>query len=642
MTAAPPSPAASRSRADVLGPLVLLVVVAAFAAWCAAHASFFEWSIDEGMYLMRARMARLGYRLYDDIWFNHPPLLVQLVMAAFERFGERVETARAASIALGAVGVAAVGLIARELDGWPAAVAAAAVVATAPLYNGLARAVMSSLPAVAMATLALALALRCGRTGRARWLAASGLAFGVGLAIKYIGLPLVPAVVLAAWPAARGSARRAAAGLAVWSLAAAAIPAAALAPYGLPVVLDQTVGSVLGARDAYPLDVLDNLGDAMEWLTEGHLGIALLGAFGLSMGLGRDRRWRVVALWLAADAAAVVVQAPLWSHHFVLPLVPLCVAAGHGLVRGAEQLVRRPPGEAGWRAFALTTLGAFVLLLPVSLRRIADVAELDVERAPAAEAALAEAAGPGGYAVTDSPMIAFRAGLRVPPNLCDPGAKRFESGDLTLADVADEVLEHRGAPVLAWNGRFVRSGNRSLEAWLATIGYARALDVDPGRDRILYAAGDTAPDAPPAAASPVGAAFDGGAALVAVELPPAAAIGATTAVTLHWQADGPTDRPLTVSLRIVEEDGAVIAQSDGPPAHGIRPTDHWRAGERIVDPHHLAVPPDASPGATRLVVRLYDAAGGGTRRVADPGRGRALDAGNALEIASIAVRSPAP
>jgi len=624
-----------RARSAV-GALGLVAVVLAFVAWSVQSSAFFEWSIDEGMYLMRARMAANGFPLYDAIWFNHPPLLVQLVQLAFDRFGESVAVARLVALAFGALGVVAVGLTARELAGWPAGIAAAVAVAIAPLYCSLARAVMSSLPALAAATMALALALRYGRTGRRRWLVASGLAFGVGLSVKYIGLPLLPAIVLALASPGGAGLRARAIGLAAWAAAAAAVLALVLAPYGTDVVFAQTVGSVLGARDAYPLDVVDNLRDVMEWLSEGHLGIALLGAFGLSLGLVRGGRWFVVAVWLAASVAAVLLQAPLWSHHLLLPLLPLAVGAGHGVV-GAVSLLRRAPtaSDEGWRPFGVTAGATFLLMLPVVLRMNNDSADFGSSDPLAAIEALS-AASTTGYAITDSPMIAFRAGLLVPPNLCDPGAKRFESGDLTLADVAGETIDRFPSPVLTWNGRFVRPGNRAFAQWLAAVGYRPSLVLDAARERVLYAPPAALPAAPPATASAMSATFEGaGFVLAALDAPRRVAAGATVPITLYWRAEGPAIRPYAVSLRLVAPDGTIAAQHDGPPANGIRPMDAWRPDELVIDAYDLAMDAQVPPSALALVVRLYDPETGNVLPVADPGRGSAIEGGAALSIGTV-------
>jgi hypothetical protein len=78
-------------------------------------------------------------------------------------------------------------------------------------------------------------------------------------------------------------------------------------------------------------------------------------------------------------------------------------------------------------------------------------------------------------------------------------------------------------------------------------------------------------------------------------------------VTLVWQAAGPTDRPYTVFVQLIDAAGTLIAQSDAEPAAGSRPTTGWRAGEYIVDAHTLVFNAQAAPGPATLIAGMYDA-----------------------------------
>jgi hypothetical protein len=57
-----------------------------------------------------------------------------------------------------------------------------------------------------------------------------------------------------------------------------------------------------------------------------------------------------------------------------------------------------------------------------------------------------------------------------------------------------------------------------------------------------------------------------------------------------------------IFVHAVDEDGQLLAQSDGEPAGWTRPTTGWAVGEYIVDEHSLVMP----PGVTALRVGVYD------------------------------------
>lgn len=83
--------------------------------------------------------------------------------------------------------------------------------------------------------------------------------------------------------------------------------------------------------------------------------------------------------------------------------------------------------------------------------------------------------------------------------------------------------------------------------------------------------------------------------------------GDTLALTLFWQADGPTLRPYTVFTQLLSADNGIITQQDNWPVDGQWPPTCWHRGEAIVDPYTLSLPPDTPAGDYRLVVGLYDA-----------------------------------
>jgi hypothetical protein len=63
----------------------------------------------------------------------------------------------------------------------------------------------------------------------------------------------------------------------------------------------------------------------------------------------------------------------------------------------------------------------------------------------------------------------------------------------------------------------------------------------------------------------------------------------------------------TVFIHLVSEAEEIVAQVDGNPAGGFRPTTSWRSGEVILDSHTVTVPPETSNGTYEIWVGLYDA-----------------------------------
>jgi hypothetical protein len=82
---------------------------------------------------------------------------------------------------------------------------------------------------------------------------------------------------------------------------------------------------------------------------------------------------------------------------------------------------------------------------------------------------------------------------------------------------------------------------------------------------------------------------------------------ASLAVTLHWEAHRPTDKPYTVFLQLLNEQGGVMGGWDQQPFDGLYPTNLWSPGEVIADTIQLPLPEGGLPtGTYRLITGFYD------------------------------------
>jgi 4-amino-4-deoxy-L-arabinose transferase-like glycosyltransferase len=77
-------------------------------------------------------------------------------------------------------------------------------------------------------------------------------------------------------------------------------------------------------------------------------------------------------------------------------------------------------------------------------------------------------------------------------------------------------------------------------------------------------------------------------------------------LTLFWRARTRMETSYTVFVHLADADEWMAGQGDGVPAQGFRLTTSWRDGEVITDTHTVAIRSDATTGAYRLWVGLYD------------------------------------
>ncbi|MGQ9600092.1 MAG: protein O-mannosyl-transferase family [Anaerolineae bacterium] len=77
-------------------------------------------------------------------------------------------------------------------------------------------------------------------------------------------------------------------------------------------------------------------------------------------------------------------------------------------------------------------------------------------------------------------------------------------------------------------------------------------------------------------------------------------------LTLYWRALRPPPDDYSVSLRLVDSAGQVVAQVDSQhPVLGTYPTSRWAAGEIVADYYEVQLPGDLSPGTYWWGVILY-------------------------------------
>ena len=77
-------------------------------------------------------------------------------------------------------------------------------------------------------------------------------------------------------------------------------------------------------------------------------------------------------------------------------------------------------------------------------------------------------------------------------------------------------------------------------------------------------------------------------------------------VRLDWRAEHKPTLDYRVTVRIVDNDGAVVAQRDEFPIGALLPPTTWNAGD--VKPGYMALPADLPAGDYRVVVGVYDPA----------------------------------
>jgi 4-amino-4-deoxy-L-arabinose transferase-like glycosyltransferase len=579
------------------------VVIALYVVWPLAHLNDYLWTNDEGLYMQRAALANAGYPLYTEIYLNKPPLLAWILQSAFLIAGPTVTIARLTALCLTLVGFVATAIVARQLWSKWAGLTAAGVLLALPEVPIRAHVVMADLPALALALVAMAAALRFRRGGWRGWVALSGVAFAGALLIHpllvYMALPL--AIVLF-WPAGKSWRRIVLLDVLIFVGAAAVAGLLVLGAVDRRAFFHWVFQFNYGAG-ADLLEPQKNWQRIAGYLKDvGPLvGLSALSAAALGLSPRERRPLSIAVVWWLATVAILMVSSPLQKQYLLFLAFPLAVIAGGGLVAAGGWVLAHVQGGRllrGWRAvLALLMLIGVVLLVVNRWEETKPCFALASEWSAdhlAARAFLERQVSPGGLVATDDPFLAFAAGRLVPPSLTELSTKQIKVGNLMANDVEGAILWYRAQAVLFSTNRLERLPG--LEDWVASVATERR---DFGELRAYRL--DLPPSVSLSGPARLGSEIRlSGYALSGNELRP----GETLAVMLLWQCETPPSADYHVFVHLVDEEGRVWGQHDGPPAMGSRPTSQWMAGQRVFDVHPVGIE-QIPPGEYHLHVGMY-------------------------------------
>ena len=114
----------------------------------------------------------------------------------------------------------------------------------------------------------------------------------------------------------------------------------------------------------------------------------------------------------------------------------------------------------------------------------------------------------------------------------------------------------------------------------------------------------------PAGITETGAQFADGTELVGYRVEGEWQAGRRVTLVLYWRGGQESEQSWTVFSHLLGEGNRVLAQHDGIPGGGTRPTSGWAEGEVVEDRHELSVSEGTAPGEYEIEAGLYDARSG--------------------------------
>jgi len=604
-----PSSTLTQPRARVFYPLLVVLVVVVSIVWRTGNLDAFSLSNDEGAYLMWAWLVHSGHPLYSETVSVSAPLFIAALDWAFDVAGVSLVTGRVMVLAFLGLALLSLAWSGKLLHGWLGGLMAAAIFSLAPLVFLLSRMAIGEIPAVALVSLSVALALAYWRHGGKAWLALSGLAVSLSLLTKamnpLISVPIVWLIVVRNWHSRKRYSEIVAA-LAVWGLACVLPILACLLIYDPTALYDQAIAFRFELRAAFPWLPAENAAQ-IKLVLEQHLGIVGLALAGFVL-LAHRASWETLiflSLWLVASALSVLFHSPLFFHHTVILVPPLALLAGIGLAETVRLLQER---RWSWSLVGIAGTLALLLTLPGAIEANQAVRAARFGREAEAIAFLEQVTAPTDNVISDNLLLPFMAGRQTPPPLGDIAQVAIGSGRQTSERLIAISEAYPVEAVANWALRLPHLGE--YMDWVESNYLVRRVWDD---HHIIYVGRRVPKDqVPNRIDAKVGNSIEllgyhiGGSEHEEVSKPYGTRSKAQTLdVTLYWQSQEPVQENYSVFVQLLDPGGQLVAQHDGQPLHGYLPSGDWSPDDVIPDRHSLTLPHDLPAGSYRLIAGMY-------------------------------------
>ena len=399
----------------------------------------FEYNPDEGRYLEVSSLYLKGFSLYNQIWFDQPPLFPLLLSFWLKLFGISLYHARILVIIFSGLLIWAFYQTIKIDWGRFTALSASVFLILSSSYLRLSASVMLNLPALAFAMVSIYFLSLYRQLQKKNLLLLSGIAMGLSLQIKLITLFLIPIIIAQIIykkfsPLKNTRIPPGLSDIFIWvaGLLAAYAPIALMFFHANPGLFTQQ----LIIPHIKSLDFSqDNLAILRKFILADYdfLLLALLGIFIII----KQKKYLglLPAAWLIFAFAILSKHQPLWHHYYLLISIPLSWLAAIAL-NALFPAYKTDKGYPQKKFFSLLAAGLLLITiarLPLKLNRtLQSLTEKNTtEQENLILKSMAKYKDKTEWIFTDRPIFAIYADIPVPPELALVTYKRSFSDQLT-------------------------------------------------------------------------------------------------------------------------------------------------------------------------------------------------------------------
>ena len=396
--------------------------------------------------MAKATLSLKGCKLYADIWNDQPPLHTFLLTKVIQNFSSTMLGPRLLTSVFAMVLLSSVFVLCWRYNGNRVATLATLLLLFSPGFFLLASSCMLEIPALAPTMAALAV-LAFGNRGK--WPTVevlSGLLFGIATEIKLISLIMLPIAGLLLWFHQRPVA------FAAWHfikfslvLLAAMIVSAVAVDFATChcaylAHFQQSWSSHFGSIKSLDYGSPDD--HRFDWMTLlRNWDLTVTASIGVGFCIARmaDRpAASIPALWLVYNLLLFGLHRPWWNYYYVHTAIPLSWCAAIGIDALWAKL-RWPQQRLRCVAMALCAVGVSAWLVERMALQIQLVRHSTQTYTCLFLNEMKRYQGQARWLYAEEPIYSFHSGIPLVPDLAVVVAKRFWAGELTDAQVTEDL-----------------------------------------------------------------------------------------------------------------------------------------------------------------------------------------------------------
>ena len=392
-----------------------------------------KWTLDNAnadsdIYLAMAMMVTRGYKLYNQIFYGHPPLMIWVLSCAFKVFGVSASIGGLVGVVLSLIGISGIFFTAKQLGGFSAGVISVILLSFSPLYLQVSRSASNEILLCALTPWALYSFLLYLRNRGFQWLILSGLLSGFCFLSKFYAVFLTLSICL--YFVYRRSFREVA-----YYLTLTGVPMLILLTFDLTAVWKDVF--------LFPLyRPVTSLNLRLERITDflrGDLGLISLGIGGAFFQLKnrKNEKTGLIVLWLFLTFVGLIAQTTLYKHHLVHTLLPLAICTSF-LIKEVRVI---QPKEVMVFSLMLLIIPLPILVAYGSAAVTPEFPDLVKARFEVAQL-VQNMTTVNDFIISGDLMIPLIANRMVPPNLIDISDTRHEAKFILSRDLIEACIKY--------------------------------------------------------------------------------------------------------------------------------------------------------------------------------------------------------